>query len=315
MEFWDCTIDENDNSAVLTQVQGVPADVHEVSFLGSTGSTQESAIFVKDWIAAIDAANGDFSQYYLEMDKVNWSESTVGASNLLTYDELSKIAQMRNANSVIKGYIVLEDTGADLTSQQLNNIKSWFGDTVFTKDSAGLVIDHKREYVQINFGGAVTIVDGEVYLTEGNATSLNATRFTLAEDDTTNYNWAVGPVDSQESYARYNGLTVIQAENSIDGIAYIQSSQSNVGHNYDVKVVCSNEGINYSTIIHVIAATYPSSMYIDMQNLGRVAPRTASGYIEFYTSSMSARLFVNSADTYTGEINRITYTFTRLSDN
>ena len=30
---------------------------------------------------------------------------------------------------------------------------------------------------------------------------------------------------------------------------------------------------------------------------------------------MQARLFVNSADTYTGEINRITYTFTRLSDN
>ena len=30
---------------------------------------------------------------------------------------------------------------------------------------------------------------------------------------------------------------------------------------------------------------------------------------------MSARLFVNSADTYTGEVNRITYTFTRLSDN
>ncbi len=30
---------------------------------------------------------------------------------------------------------------------------------------------------------------------------------------------------------------------------------------------------------------------------------------------MSARLFVNSNDTYTGEINRITYTFTRLADN
>jgi hypothetical protein len=30
---------------------------------------------------------------------------------------------------------------------------------------------------------------------------------------------------------------------------------------------------------------------------------------------MSARLFVTSNDTYTGEINRITYTFTRLADN
>lgn len=109
------------------------------------------------------------------MDKVNWSEATVGASNLLTYDELSKIAQMRNAGTSIKGYIVLKDTGSDLTAAQLNTIKSWFGDTVFTKNSAGLVIDHKRDYVQINIGGNVAIVDGEVYLTEGNAASLNAT--------------------------------------------------------------------------------------------------------------------------------------------
>jgi hypothetical protein len=80
------------------------------------------------------------------MDKIDWREDTVGASNLLTYDELALIAQLNNANQ-LKGYIVLKDTGAELTSQQLNNIKSWFGDTVFTKNSSGLVVDHKKNYV------------------------------------------------------------------------------------------------------------------------------------------------------------------------
>lgn len=315
LEFWDCTIDDSDNSAVLSQVEGIPASVHEVSFLGSTGSTQESILFVKSWLNSITIAEGDFSQYYLEMDKVNWTESTVGASNLFTYEELSKIAQMRNARTSIKGYIMLKDTGSDLTSAQLNNIKSWFGDTVFTKNSSGLVVDHKRQYVQINIGGDVIVENGEVYLREGNAASLNATQFTLAEDDQTNYSWSIGSVNSQESSIRYKGLTVIQAEDSIDNIAYIQSIQSQEGQDYDVKVTCSNAGINYSTVIHIIATTYPQNMFIDVENLGRVAPRQIAGYTEFYSSGQSARLFINSNDTYNATVNRITYTIKRRSDN
>lgn len=313
LEFWDCTIDESDNSAVLTQVQGVPVDVHEVSFLGSTGSTQESAIFVKNWLASIDAANGDYSQYFLEMDKVNWSETTVGASNLLTYEELGKLAQMRNANISIKGYIVLKDTGTDLTSSQLNNIKSWFGDTVFTKNSSGLIIDHKREYIQINVGGNITVdpQSGDVTLREGNAASLNATKFTLAEDDTTNYNWAVTDPNSNEAFIRYKGVTVIQASESIDGIAYLQSSQSQEGQDYDVKVICSSGGVNYSTIIHITAATYPTDMHLAINNLATTPPRLIPGAICFYNSGQRADVFVASEQQYTGIINKITYTIKR----
>lgn len=120
---------------------------------------------------------------------------------------------------------MLKNTGSDLTSSQLNQIKSWFGDTVFTKNSSGLVVDHKREYVQINIGGNVTVdpQNGEVTLIEGNSASLNATQFSLAEDDVTQYNWALSAPTSNEAYTRYKGLTVIQSTDSIDGIAYIQS--------------------------------------------------------------------------------------------
>ena len=86
------------------------------------------------------------------MDKINWSPVTVGEENLLTYEELGYIAQLRNSDQ-LKGYIVLRNTGADLTAEELTEIKSWFGDTVFTKNSSGLVVDHIRTYVQINIGG------------------------------------------------------------------------------------------------------------------------------------------------------------------
>jgi hypothetical protein len=226
LSFWHADIVEN-NVAHLKSLASIPTTIHNVSLLGTTGSTRESILFVKNWIASLVAAGEDLSQYSLTMDKINWSENTVGAANLITFEELGYIAQLNNAKSSLKGYLVLKDTGTDLTSAQLNTIKGWFGDTVFTKNSSGLVIDHRRQYVQINIGGNV-IVDslGNVTLEEGNSASLNATRFSLAEDDTTQYSWSIGPVNSNESYTRYNGLTVIQQEDSIDGIAYIQSTQS-----------------------------------------------------------------------------------------
>ena len=314
LEFWHCEIGEN-NAATLTQVVGIPTTIHEVSFLGSTGSTARSLQFVKSWLQALNDAGADLSQYTLNMDKINWSDTTVGEQNLLTFTELSQLAQLNNADK-LKGYIVLKNTGTELTSQQLTQIKNWFGDTVFTKNSSGLVVDHKRDYIQINIGGDVTVdQNGEVTLVEGHNASLNATRFTLAEDDGVDYNWAVSAPLSNEAYVRYNGLTVIQASDSVDGIAYISSAQSQVGENYDVKVTCSVAGVNYSTIIHVIAASYPSSMIIDSTNLANVAPRTVPGGICLYTSGQRANIFVTSNDEYTAEIGKVTYTIQRRGVN
>lgn len=315
LSFWHADVVEN-NVAHLKSLASIPTTVHNVSLLGTTGSTRESILFVKNWIASLVAAGEDLSQYSLTMDKINWSENTVGAVNLITFEELGYIAQLNNAKSSLKGYLVLKDTGTDLTSAQLNTIKGWFGDTVFTKNSSGLVIDHRRQYVQINIGGNV-IVDslGNVTLEEGNSASLNATRFSLAEDDTTQYSWSIGPVNSNESYTRYNGLTVIQQEDSIDGIAYIQSTQSQIRQDYDVKVTCSVEGTNYSTILHVVAASYPTDLFIDTENTGTSYVRVVPGYTEFYASGQAARFFAKSNQEYNGTVNKITYKFTRLSDN
>ena len=304
-----------ENVALIKEVNGIPTTVHNVSLLGTTGSTLESLQFVRQWLNSLIAADADLSQYNLIMDKVNWSDTTVGENNLLTYTELSYIAQLGNQTS-LKGYLVLKNTGEDLTANQLNQIKAWFGDTVFTKNSSGLVVDHKRNYIQINIGGDVQIDQlGNVTLVEGHNASLNATRFSLAEDDGTEYNWSVGPANSNDSTGRYNGLTILQAEETVDGIAYIQSIQSQVGHDYDAKIYTAVAGVNYSTLIHVVAATYPSDMYIAYNNEGLIQLREAPGYIEFPSTNTSASFYVTSNQDYTGVIRQIQYTFTRLSDN
>jgi hypothetical protein len=312
LEFWDCTIGQN-NTATLEKVLGVPTTVHEVSLLGTTGSTINSIIFVKNWINALVAAGADLSQYELTMDKINWSNTTVGNSNLLTFEDLSHIAQLKNVGQNLKGYLVIKDDGTELTAQQLNMIKSWFGDTVFTKDSSGLVIDHMRDYIQINIGGNIDVDNqGGVTITEGNTASLNATRFALAEDDSANYTWALSDPLNPSNATRVNGLKIVQAEDSIDGIAYITSTQSNVGHDYDVDVACILSGVVLNTMrIHVIGATYPQALKIAVTNRATAIPRIVPNGTCFYSTGMKADLFVDSDYEYTGIIDRVTYSIRR----
>lgn len=325
LSIWHATV-ENEVNATFSNVYdytsfdtngSVPTNITNVSFLGTTGSTLASIKFVKDWLNALVTAEVDLSQYNLIMDKIDWSDNTVGSGNLLTYEELSYLAQLGNQTS-LKGYIVLKDTGEELTANQLNQIKGWFGDTVFTKNSAGLVVDHKRQYIQINVGGDVSIdALGNVTLVEGGSASLNATRFSLAEDDQTEYVWAVSYADASSGTGRLpNGsIWVVQPEDSIDGIAYLRSTQSQDGQDYDIKVYTAASGVPYTTNIHVIAATYPTDTFINYRLESNVQLRTAPGYIEFPTTGASASLFVDSNQQYTGVIRNIVYTLTRKSDN
>lgn len=157
LEFWDTTEGANDTATLTrhaTAITGggyvnIPSTVREVHFLGSTGRTRESLLFIRDWLKSIVETEGaaSLSNYTLEMDDVFWSSDVVGNDeDLLTYDELALIAQ---TNHVLRGYVVLkyEGAGTELTSAQLTQIRTWFGDTVFTKGSAGLVVDYKHNYI------------------------------------------------------------------------------------------------------------------------------------------------------------------------
>jgi hypothetical protein len=67
-----------------------------------------------------------------------------------------------------------------------------------------------------------------------------------------------------------------------------------MGEDYDVKIYTSVAGVNYSTIIHVIATSYPSDMFIDYVQESQAMLRTSPGYIEFPMSNTAASFYANS---------------------
>lgn len=309
LEFWHAETESN--VTTLTKLQHVPYTLKEVHLLGTTGSTQESILFVKDWIANIQANDGDFSEYTLEMDNVRWTIETVGQPNLLTYEELSCIAQMTNN---LNGYVVLSNEGVSLSTEQLTSIINWFGEGVFTKNSSGLVVDHYRNYVQINVGGDAYIEDGNIYLKEGDTASLNATQFSLSDIPNNDHVWTVGP-DINQQRGKEKGCRIVQPSDSADGMAYLTSEQSQGGVDYSVIVAVSVDGTLYHTTINIIAAKYPSDLFIDTKNETLSLPRFSGDYIEFYSGNIGVSFFVNSNQQYSATIRYITYTVERTTDN
>jgi len=55
-------------------------------------------------------------------------------------------------------------------------------------------------------------------------------------------------------------------------------------------------------------------MYINTVNQGLIAPRTVANYIGLYQSGQAVNMYVTSNETYTGKINKVTYTITRNID-
>lgn len=350
MTFWDTSEGLNDQ-ATLTYHQteidtniytNVPPTITEVHFLGSTGRTRESLLFVREWLRSIVATYGEsaLSGYTLEMDDVFWSSDVIGNdADLLTYDELRLISMMNGPEPTpgsgvtkthpIRGYVMLqyEGEGTELSAQQLTYIRNWFGDSVFTKGSAGLVVDYKHDYIQINIGGDVTLVEEvdpqtgntvvNTYMIEGGNAILSATEFHLAEPDQQslqNYVWALSEHGSSEPAQQIYGVSIEQSQR--DHNWYLLSSESQVGHDYQVDVKVAAGGVTYITTINIIAAKYPSSIFLDVQQpttgSGNISSiRTAGNIATLYQNGMSCNIFAATNDSsYTAKINSIVYTIT-----
>lgn len=328
LSFWDTTPGVNDE-ATLTRHQtevttgqyvNIPSSVMEVHFLGSTGRTRESLLFIRDWIKSIVATEGEqaLSNYTLEMDDVFWSPEVIGNdSDLLTYDELRLISLMNGEPDPqtgkkvhpLRGYVMLkfEGVGTELTAQQLTQIRTWFGDSVFTKGSAGLVVDYQHNYIQINIGGNVTIDNGEVYLREGDTAMLSATQFLLAETSGDNYVWGLWKSDEQRTVPTIRGVTLLEAENTFDGNTYLVTSESMEGTDYDVEVRVTAGGQIYSSTIHIIAAKYPSAITLGYSRSGTIEPRYNANTIVLWQNGIAANVFVEKRNDYTAGIRSVVY--------
>ena len=319
LQFWHCAISGSTGTCTLCPT--IPSTITTIELNGTSCQNLNSINLIHDWIAAIDAADGDFSTYTFNADNINWGPSTVGENNLLTYDELSKLAQMQGS---ISGYVCLkkelsEGQEVQLTTQQLAQIKNWFGDSVFDRNSSGLIVDHilSNSYAQITLGGDVRVVNNEIYLNEGGRASLNATKFQLA-DSAAEGEWFVSyasvsdPSQVSDRIAQ-RGLSIIKASQSADGQAYLQTAESVDGGNYDIKIWYSNSGSQPSTIIvHVVGVTYPQNIAYLHNDVSTIVPRETSGALILSHINTITDLYLNLGQlSYTAHVRNVQYKITR----
>ena len=326
LTFWKTVVGDN-NLATITKCNinsdyslNIPSSLKSVSLLGTTGATKNSKDFVLNWIKCLNASGTDISGMTLLMNGIYWDKNSCGESNLLTYDELAEIAKFNNGlnkvsdakgingGAALKGYIMLDGT-SELTAQQLTQIKAWFGDTVFTKSSAGLIIDQAKDYIQINVGGNdITITNGEIYLKEGKKASLNATKFSLGED-TSEYNWFMRAPGSTNTSNPYNGTSIVQGS---DGIWYLQPAESNYG-DYDVEILCTSTESSLSTTItvHIVGVTYPTGYTFNKSNNNL---RTYSTNYVFPATNINSEFYVTADSTFDATLENIFFTLKNSSN-
>lgn len=304
----------------------IPASIHTLKLMGTSCQDYNSINLVRNWLKSIVAEYGEsaLGDYTLEADKIYWTEASVGGQqNLLTYEELRLISQLNVNNTTtniadsIKGYIVLRnENNTELTTQQLTQIRNWFGDTVFTKSSSGLVVDHMFEYTQINIGGDVYIENGEFYIHEGGRASLSSTKFALAEPGEINESglWTVSyatasDVSQSSSGLSDRGLSIVSRDQSADGIDYLQTQESRQGTDYDIKVWYTNYGNSISVTVHVIGVTYPQTPNIVINNIGQYTPKQSGNQV---TISQNSTIFELGTDilnrNYTATVQNTIYT-------
>jgi hypothetical protein len=245
---------------------------------------------------------------------------------LLTYDELALIAQLNGEpdpltgrkNHKLKGYLVLKYEEEELTTEQLTNIRTWFGDTVFQKNSSGLVVDHMHDYVQINVGGDIRIQNGELYLSEGGRASLSATRFALDPNANEEGDWYVSMATETDpsnigKSIQSRGINIIDASVTPDGNTYLQTQESQAGGNYDIKVWYSTSGVDQpvTVVIHMTGVVYPDDVTYAIDTTG-YAPRTIPGSTVIYNIGTAFDMYLDLAHVqFDSTINNIQYVVSR----
>lgn len=313
--FWNGTVGSNNEITVeKANVNGdyslnIPSSIQSVTMTGSTCSNPESKQFVLDWIDCIIQQEGEDAIYNksLVLDNINWSTAPY-----MTYQQLSRLAKFNGGNNkgsdgTMKGYIVLSNE-SELTAEQLTQIKAWFGDSVFNKNSSGLIIDQIRDYIQVNVGSNAYIDDGQLYLKEGNRASLNATKFALSEDSI-EYNWFIQEPGSVEGQGKvYKSASIVTGD---DGITYITTDESNYG-DYDVEIFCTGEAYQSQPIIlHIVGSTYPTQF-----DFNAVTAEDSSGNIRgsvqtsisFWQPSIISELYITPNTDYDASIQDVTFT-------
>lgn len=315
LTFWNTQIGNN-NLSTFTKcniagdyTKNIPSSIRSISLLGTTCNYENSKNLILDWIDCIELNGNSIGDYALKLSGINWTDAT--CTTLLTYDQLGKLAQFNHgANNTpnqdgsynISGYVILDTNGVELTAQQLTQIKAWFGDTVFNKNSGGLVVDHKMDYIQINVGSSAVIENNQIYLSEGKHAILNATKFQLGEVDAASYNWFVKDPNEEDTSQAYKKVYLSRGD---DNNMYIYADESALG-DYDVEVLCtsSESSLRSSVIIHIKSVIYPDSYTFNSTN---TSLRKFGNNFVFFRASMSSEFYITPNKSFTATISKVTF--------
>lgn len=273
LTFWKTNVLDEYNNATFTRCNingdyslSIPESLKTVEFNGTTAHSKKSLDFILNWIDCIEARGQRIEDHSLFMDDVKWVIGD-GFADTITFDQLAKIAKFNNGinylGTTMRGCIMISDKQPELTVEQLSLIKQWFGETCFNKTSSGLVIDHKRNYIQINIGNPAYIKDGVININEGVDSNgnpvkayLNATQFILSEDERI-YDWSLQSVEQTGSGGSVYKSCSIRT-NAETGLTTLTVNES-TNNPYDVMIVCDpGDGSDvYKLKIHVNTVTYP----------------------------------------------------------
>ena len=312
--FWNGVTGANNEITVQkSSINGddtlnIPSSLQSVTMTGSTCENPESKEFVLNWIDCITQESGEsaIGSKTLIMNNINWASAPY-----MTYEQLGKLAKFNGGHNsseygTMQGYIVLSSE-SQLTAEQLTQIKAWFGDSVFNKNSSGLVIDQMLDYIQVNVGSSATIQNGQVYLKEGFRASLNATRFSLSEDNV-EYNWYVQqPGTTGAASQVYKDTSLITGD---DGITYIKADQSNQG-DYDVEVFCTGGAFRSQPVtIHIQGTQYPTRFDFACESMGdtsAVHRGSVSTAISFWQPGIISEFYLTPVGQYDGTISNVQF--------
>ncbi len=274
-----------------------------------------------------DCADLDEMLYYelnkrtLIIDGIRWDQYDANSNpngtceNCLTFRDLELISKFNGGNNnpdknatgqtTFKGYIEISRYESELSVEQLTQLKEWFGESIFSLKSSGLVIDQALDYVKINVGGkAYTKLNestGELEINldesndELNAATLSATRFQLQENNSS-ITWAMrAPGTNNAGSTSFSGCMI---KKGADGVVRLIAQETTLG-NRDIEVMCVMDGNEPSYVtIHIKAVMYPEDITIgiDQTNMPKlngekISLRSFKGAHVFWTTGMIAEFY------------------------
>ena len=281
----------------------IPRTLSNVVFNGTTGRELCSRQFFHDWIYSIidqctydwndseseqyteahefesldDYIKHTFGQKRLSIKNIYWDNTTIPG---LSYLELSYMAmfngidydatlegQHPNIANFSKGYVMLLDS---INGMQASQLSTWFGASVFTLNGDGLTIDNVNDITTISVGPNARVIDGNVYLREGESARLYATQFrlqpisgkqTFTFRNPNNISVSLGTTYTYPLGADTQTCAIIEQYSDGDYYYYIETTPNTAGEDYEVVIGSGNT----TQTIYIQSPDYPQKVQLGIE--------------------------------------------------